>query len=174
MRHEFTAGLEIRAAADGTGAIAGYAAVWNKRDTFGDVIQPGAFARSLAEHRAAGTRPLLLRDHNPRLIVGVWQDVAEDATGLRVSGQIILETRDGADAHALLKGGAMDGLSIGFRTRRATPTRGGRIVADMDLFEISLVGRPAQALARLSSIRAASEIPTLAADIRRLTVKLKG
>lgn len=171
---ERSVGLELRFAPDQAGVVTGYAAVWNRRDVFGDLVQPGAFARSLAAHRAAGTRPLMLRSHDPRLIVGTWQDISEDATGLKVTGTLVLESRDGADTHALLKAGAMDGLSIGFRTRRATPAKGGgRLVHQVDLFEISLVGRPAQHLARVASVRAAPDFPGLAADIRRFTAQLR-
>lgn len=175
MALEQNAGVELRFHPNEAGIITGYAAVWNRADAFGDLVQPGAFAKSLAAHKAAGTRPLMLRGHDPHLIVGAIQDLTEDAKGLKVIGGLVLESRDGADAHALLKAGAMDGLSIGFVTKRATPVKGGgRLVHEVDLIEISLVGRPAQALARVASVRSAPHLAGLADDIRRSTAKLRG
>jgi HK97 family phage prohead protease len=175
MQLEQAGGIELRFAPDQTGTISGYAAVWGRRDAFGDVIQRGAFAASLAAHRAAETRPLMLRGHDPRLIVGTWTGIEEDATGLKVTGSLVLESRDGADTHALLKAGAMDGLSIGFRTVKATPQAGGRLVQQIDLIEVSLVGRPAQPAARVASVRSASLNPAaagLAVFIRQCAGKL--
>ena len=91
------------------GAISGYAAIWGRRDPTGTSLRPGAFAASLAAHRAAGTRPLMLWSHDPREPVGVWTDVREDATGLRVEGRLVLDATAGRDAHAMVRAGAIDG-----------------------------------------------------------------
>jgi Escherichia/Staphylococcus phage prohead protease len=176
MELERTPGIELRFTGDQAGTITGYAAVWNQRDTFGDIVQPGAFARSLDAHKVAATRPLMLRGHDPNAIVGTWKQIVEDDKGLHVTGNLALESRDGADAHALVKAGAMDGLSIGFRTVRAKPQPGlGRLVQEMELIEISLVGRPAQTLARLTSVRSLNpELAGLASDVRRAAARLNG
>ena len=105
MRVEKAAGTELRFAPDETtGAISGYGAIWDKRDAYGDALRPGAFARSLQAHRAAGTRPMMLWAHDPAHPVGVWTDVREDATGLRVEGRLVLDATAGRDAHAMLQG----------------------------------------------------------------------
>lgn len=178
MQLEKAAGIEVRFAPDAAGTFSGYAAVWGKRDAFGDVLQPGAFAKSLAAHKANGTRVLMLRGHDPSEVIGTWQGVQEDATGLRVDGRLVLETRSGAEAYALMKAEAIDGLSIGFRTIRATATQGGgRLVHELDLIEVSLVACPAQPAARITGIRSIPEHPALAglaSDIRRATARLKG
>lgn len=177
MAVEKTAGVEVRFAPDQPGTITGYAAVWGHRDTFGDVVQRGAFAKTLAAHRAAGTRPLMLWAHDPTKPIGTWTEMREDDTGLHVEGSLVLDSTQGRDAHALLKAQALDGLSIGFRTVRAqAATGGGRIVHEMELIEISLVARPAQAAARVSSIRSAPIHPAaagVAAFIRECAVKLR-
>lgn len=136
---------ELRFADGKDGVITGYAAVFNGLpDTYGDVIAPGAFARTLAEHKTADTRPLMLWQHDPSQPIGVWEDVREDGRGLAVKGRLVLETRAGAEAYALLKAGALSGLSIGFRTRKAeTRAGGGRLLKAADIIEISLVSRPA-------------------------------
>lgn len=173
---EKSAGIETRFAPEETGTISGYAAVWGKRDLYGDVVQRGAFAKSLAAHQASGTRPLMLWAHDPARPVGVWSEIREDATGLHVTGTLVMDSTAGRDAHAMLKAQAIDGLSIGFKTVRAAPTAGGRIVHEMELIEISLVSRPAQAAARVASVRSAPfrpEAAGLAAFIRQCAGKLR-
>lgn len=173
-----TGNLELRFA-DGTdGSISGYAAVFNgPPDSYGDVIAPGSFAGSLAEHKAAGTRPLLLWQHDPMQPIGVWEDVREDGRGLAVKGRLVLETRAGAEAYALLKAGALSGLSIGFRTKKAeTRAGGGRLLKAADIIEISLVSRPAQVRARVTGIKAADAAPLaagLAAHLRAAAARIK-
>jgi len=108
----------------------------------------------LAQHSAAGTRPLLLWSHDPARPIGVWTSVHEDAAGLRVEGRLTLDARDGADAFALLKAGALNGLSIGFRTRDAERLPGGgRLLKAVDLIEVSVVALPAAPQARVISVK---------------------
>ena len=170
---------ELRFADDTSGTISGYAAVFNgPPDSYGDVIAPGAFAASLTEHKAAGSRPLLLWQHDPTQPIGVWEEVREDAKGLAVTGRLVLETRAGAEAYALLRAGALSGLSIGFLTKKAeTRPGGGRLLKAADLIEISLVSRPAQSRARVTGVKAADAAPLaagLAASIRACAERLKG
>lgn len=175
MRNETTAGVETRFAPEETGIVTGYAAVWGKRDAFGDIIERGAFTATLAEHRAAGTRPLMLWGHDPNRPVGTWTELREDATGLHVTGKLVMDSTAGRDAFAMLKAQALDGLSIGFRTERATPRKGGRNVHKVRLIEISLVTLPAQPAAR-ASVRSATHPAAagLAAFIRRCAGTLGG
>jgi HK97 family phage prohead protease len=131
--------LEIRfAPPDDKGVISGYAAVWGKVDAYGDILEPGAFAASLAAHKSAGSRVLMLRSHDPSRPIGAWDSVEEDNRGLKVSGRLVLDSVDGRDAFALMRGNALDGLSIGFRTVKATKLAGsGRRMHAMNLVEIS-------------------------------------
>ncbi len=168
--------LETRFSTAEDGTFEGYASVWGIRDSYGDVVKAGAFAASLTGHKAAGTKPLMLWMHDPSEPVGVWEEVAEDAKGLRVKGRLVLETRRGAEAHALLKAGALDGLSIGFRTVKAsTQAGGGRLLEAADLIEISLVTRPANGAARVTGIKSAADaanVAAVAASIRRAAATL--
>lgn len=173
----FGPAVEVRFAQGDEGAIEGYAAVFGKSDSFGDVIAPGAFAASLAQHRAANTRPLLLWSHNVDQPIGIWDAIEEDRRGLKVSGRLVLDSTGGRDAHALLKAGAMDGLSIGFMTKKATMLpNGGRRVEAMDLIEVSIVARPAQGAARVISVKSAAHaVPDaagLAAFIRQCAARV--
>lgn len=170
-----TRDVEVRLAPDDAGAITGYAAVWGQRDAYGDVVTPGAFSKSLEQHRAAGTMPLMLWSHDPARPVGVWTGMTEDDKGLKVEGRLIMDATPGRDAHAFIKAGAVNGLSIGFRTTKAVKTPGGgRRVDGMDLIEVSLVTRPAQPAARITSVRSETATAGLAATIRRCAETIRG
>jgi HK97 family phage prohead protease len=130
------------AAPDDAGQITGLAAGFGDGlvDAYGDVIAKGAFAQSIRAHKAAGTMPAMLWQHDTSEPIGVWTDLVEDATGLRVSGQINVETQRGREALSLLKQGAFRGLSIGFVAKKAEPLKGGlRRLTEIELWEISLV-----------------------------------
>ncbi|WP_062208029.1 HK97 family phage prohead protease [Aureimonas sp. AU12] len=152
------------AAPDESGIFTGLAAVHTEPNSHGETIRFGAFKRTLAEHKRAGTRPLMLRDHDPRAIVGVWETIVETDKGLAVTGRFIRETAGGAEAYALVKAGAVNGLSIGFRARADTRgPNGSRIITDIDLVEISLVGLPSAARARIKTIHSQHGRPSSAA-----------
>lgn len=132
------------------GEIQGYGAVFNEPDICGDTIKPGAFKNSIAKRR-----PRMLWQHNPSNVIGVWKEIEEDRKGLRVLGQLNLETQLGRELHALMKQKAVDGLSIGYQTIRAErPDRGAttRTLLEVDLWEISAVTFPMQALAKIDGV----------------------
>lgn len=128
------------AAATVDGLIEGYASLFGKVDSGGDEVASGAFAASLATR---GGPIKMLWQHDPAQPIGVWDDVREDGLGLRVGGRIVTEVRAGAEALALMRAGAVDGLSIGYRTVRAARKKdGGRRLLEIELWEISLVTFP--------------------------------
>jgi HK97 family phage prohead protease len=131
--------------------FAGYAAVFDRPDSGGDVVRAGAFARAVA-HGAVGV-PLLWQ-HDPKRPVGVIERIAEDARGLRVIGRLSVDTQNAREAAALLKERALNGLSFGYRVRASKPGRGTvkRELTDVDLVEISLVTFPMQRLARVHAL----------------------
>lgn len=147
--------LNIRFDASGDeGVFTGHAVIFDERNSHNETVQRGAFKRSLAEHKAAGTRPLMLWSHNPSEIIGVWTNITEDATGLAVSGKIVTSTTRGREAYDLLRAGALNGLSIGFRARGDKRAANGvRVLTDIDLAEISIVGLPSAGRARITSVR---------------------
>lgn len=148
--------LSIRATGD-DGSVEGYGSVFGLKDTYDDVIKPGAFAASINEHRAAGTMPAMLWQHDPSEPIGVWTDMAEDDKGLRVKGRLVLESERGRAAHALLKAGALNGLSIGFMAKEWSYDRDSevRTLIGIDLWEVSMVTFPAQRQARVTSVKSA-------------------
>lgn len=123
--------------------FAGYAALFDIADAGRDTIRRGAFAKTLA----ARDRPLpLYWQHRPDQPIGVVEQAAEDARGLRVIARI---DRPGSRAAALLAAGKVSGLSFGFRTRAARQSPEGRELLEIDLFEVSLVTHPLQHGARV-------------------------
>ncbi len=130
--------------------IEGYASLFWTRDLNDDVAAPGAFSASLARTGAAGIR--MLHQHETDEPVGVWDEAVEDGKGLFVRGRIIETTPRGRLAAALVRAGALDGLSIGFRTVKARPDEGGRlrVLTEVELWEVSLVTFPMLPGARLT------------------------
>ncbi|MFN4020664.1 MAG: HK97 family phage prohead protease [Erythrobacter sp.] len=123
--------------------FAGYAALFDIADAARDTIRRGAFARTLAER--TGPLPLYWQ-HRPDQLLGVIEQVSEDARGLRVVARI---DRPDSRAARLLANRQVDGLSFGFRTRSARQSPGGRELLEIDLFEVSLVTHPLQHAARV-------------------------
>lgn len=142
------AGLTVR---DGQ-VIEGYASLFGKRDQGGDVVRPGAYAGSLKRLAAAGRRVKMLWQHDPTQPIGVWDELREDATGLWVRGRILAEVEKGREAAALLAAGAIDGLSIGYRTVTSQrDAQGQRLLTELELWEVSLVTFPMLPEARVSA-----------------------
>ncbi|MFN3953158.1 MAG: HK97 family phage prohead protease [Pararhodobacter sp.] len=132
--------------------VAGYASVFGRRDRGGDTVMPGAYAAALARLEAAGGRVRMLWQHDPAQPIGLWDEVREDHHGLWVKGRILTEVARGRDVAALLAAGAVDGLSIGYRTLRAEALPGGgRRLLELELWEVSLVTFPMLAAARVGT-----------------------
>lgn len=132
--------------------IEGYASLWGVEDLKGDVVAEGAFSESLRRTGADGVR--MLHRHEPRSVVGLWDEVVEDGRGLFVRGRIIAGSVEGRLAQGLARAGAMDGLSIGFRTAAARREGRLRVLSRIDLREVSLVAFPALEEARFRIVRA--------------------
>lgn len=155
----FDVGFEIKAVnADGT--VEGYGSVFGVRDNYDDVIAKGAFIQSLKDHKAAGTMPAMLWQHDADKPIGVWTEMVEDEKGLRIKGQLAMETVKGKEAHALLKMGALNGLSIGFMSKEWSYDRDTevRTLTAIDLWEVSLVTFPANEKARVTNVKSADEL----------------
>ncbi len=137
------------------GSFEGYASVFGAEDQGGDVVMPGAFRASLARRGAADIR--MLFQHDPAQPIGAWEAIREDARGLYVRGRLTLDVARAREILALMREGALDGLSIGFRTRKAMrdARTGQRRLYEIDLWEISVVTFPMLPGARVSAVKAA-------------------
>ncbi|MEO1549381.1 MAG: HK97 family phage prohead protease [Pseudomonadota bacterium] len=164
MQHQVFHGLETKYCAFGEdmalkgGTIEGYASVFGLADQGGDVVAPGAYQGAL---KAAQAPVRMLWQHDPTQPIGVWDEVCEDARGLYVRGRLLTEVQRGREALALLEAGAIDGLSIGYRTKKAEARAAGRTLLEIELWEVSVVTFPMLPQARVST----SEGDTLAQEL---------
>jgi len=154
------------------GSFSGYASLFGRVDLGKDVIERGAFARSLRDRGAKNIR--MLFQHDPNEPIGVWTEIAEDARGLFVRGRLATDVGRAREVLSLMRGGALDGLSIGFRTVRAKKDvdSGVRRVLEADLWEISVVTFPMQPDARVHAVKgygSGGELPTIRQFERWLT-----
>ena len=140
----FGEGLEMQ---DGA-VIEGYASLFGAPDQGGDVVQSGAYTQSLQ----SGRRIKMLWQHDPALPIGVWDEVREDGRGLYVKGRILTGVAKGREAAELIGAGAIDGLSIGYRTvKSAKNDKGQRVLSELELWEVSLVTFPMLPSARVAA-----------------------
>lgn len=160
--HEYLAPRFVKfAPTDTPGAFVGFASTFGgKPDSYGDVVDRGAFLKSLAQHETARTRPAMLWAHDSHEPIGVWDSLAETDEGLEVRGRLTLEVARARDAYHLMKVGAL-ALSIGFQIRPGGAKRndGVRHLTDLELIEVSAVALPANTNARITAVKTAFENP---------------
>lgn len=146
-------------------AISGYASLFGEPDQGGDIVLPGAYCAALSKLQAAGRQVKFLWQHDPGEPIGVWDEVREDEKGLFVTGRLLTETQRGREAAALIDAGAIDGLSIGYRTVKAErDAKGQRLLAELELWEVSLVTFPMLPKARIGA-KAETPEPDLAQNL---------
>jgi len=131
------------------GVITGYGSVFDELDSYGDRVVPGAFAESLKERM-----PKMLWQHDMWEPLGRWTEAREDSKGLYLKGKLTTATTRGRDAYELIKDGALDGLSIGYRTRDYEMAGEDRLLRKVDLYEVSLVTIGANSKALISDVKA--------------------
>jgi HK97 family phage prohead protease len=160
LEHKFCQlGTDLAVTQDAKGAvIEGYASLFGKCDQGGDVVQSGAYGASLGRIAAKGGNVKMLWQHDPGQPIGIWDEVREDDKGLWVKGRILTDVARGAEAAALVEAGAIDGLSIGYRTIKAKKNdKGNRLLSELELWEVSLVTFPMLPDARVDA--KGSELP---------------
>src|SRR5258708_22905382 len=162
--------LDLKAIAD-EGTFTGYASLFGVTDLGGDSVQPGAFTKSLKSKPASKVK--MLRGHDTSEPIGVWTSIVEDARGLKATGQLILDTIKGRETYALLKAGALDGLSIGYRTKKDSFDRTNKIrmLNELELHEISIVTFPMLPTATISRVKH-SDFSRLVSATNRATAAL--
>ena len=152
---------------DADGTFSGYASLFGRVDLAKDVVEHGAFTASLRKRGAAGVR--MLFQHDPNEPIGAWTGIREDERGLFVRGRLATEVGRAREVLSLMRGKALDGLSIGFRTVRAKADagRGVRRILEADLWEISVVTFPMLPEARVAQVK--GRLPTVREFERWLT-----
>lgn len=148
------------------GFFSGYGAVFGNVDWYNDVILPGAFKASLEKWQSKNKMPPVLWNHNDSEPIGVYTQIYEDEKGLFVEGKLLIDDVPRAKStYALLKAGAIDGLSIGYSTKKANQQGNGvRELIEVDVGEISIVTQPANDRSLITSVKNKledGELPTL-------------
>ena len=138
------------------GFVEGYASLFGEIDQARDMVMPGAFAQTL-RNRGLRRIPMLFQ-HDPAEPVGIWLELREDFRGLFARGRLIPDVQRAKELLALVRAGAIDGLSIGYRTQtaRIDPRTRVRKLHRVDLWEISIVTFPLLTSARVHAVKAAN------------------
>nr|WP_026479345.1 HK97 family phage prohead protease [Ahrensia sp. 13_GOM-1096m] len=159
MEHAF---FETKMLANDDGTITGMAWPFATPDRVGDWIEKGAFSKA--------NLPLpMLFAHDQQEPLGAWTGAKETDEGLELTGKLLVgEVNRAREVSALIKAGAIRGLSIGFITKKASPRAGGgRTITDLELFEASLVSVPMHQGAQIRSAKSGIEALQLAEAINR-------
>ena len=135
------------------GVIEGYAAVFGNIDRGMDKLLPGAFAKGLAAAQKAGRTIKMLWQHDPSWPIGVWDELTEDARGLKAKGRLIMGVPKAQEVYALMKGGAIGGLSMGYMTLKHGYEGDVRILQEVDLYEVSPVTFPMNEKAKITAVK---------------------
>lgn len=149
------------------GLFTGYGSVANVVDSYNEIVAPGAFKKSLAELKLKNRKVPVLWQHRSSEPIGVYDELVEDEAGLRVKGRLLVDhVAQAKEAHALMRAGAVTGLSIGYWVRQSSydEKTGVRTLLEVDLIEVSLVTFPANDDARIDAVKfklAHGELPTL-------------
>ena len=137
------------------GRFSGYGSIFGNKDLGNDVVVSGAFSKSLRKRKAKQVK--MLWQHKQDIPIGVFDSISEDGDGLAVKGRLALGTQMGREAYELMKMGALDGLSIGYKAdpdkQDYDARRRRRMLKEVDLMEISLVTFPMNPKARVSSVK---------------------
>lgn len=147
----------------GPGTFEGYGSVFGVKDSYGDIVEPGAFADSIASWRARGKLPPMLWQHKASEPIGVYTEMREDSRGLYVEGRLLVEDDPLAKrALAHIKAGSIGGLSIGFMVgaegERYDKATGINHLTKLDLWEVSPVTFPANIEAGFDGVRSADGV----------------
>jgi len=155
--------FELKREPDADGVFEGYASVFGIVDQGMDVVERGAFTKTLGQRKVK-----LLWQHDVHQPIGVWEEIREDEKGLFVKGRILKDVRQGAEAIALMKAGALDSMSIGYTTKMATEEGSGAIrkLLEVDLFEISLVTFPMLPDAKITAVKSIKTIREFESALR--------
>jgi len=149
--------FKIKSEDEEEGIFEGYASIFGNKDLGNDVVEEGAFVKSLRKRKAKNVK--MLWQHKTDMPIGIYESISEDGEGLKVRGRLALGTQGGRDAYELLKMGAIDGLSIGYKADPAKQyyddRKRKRHLKELDLMEISLVTFPMNPKAQIQAVKGA-------------------
>jgi HK97 family phage prohead protease len=151
----FETSCELKAESEQEGTFVGYGSIFGNKDLGNDIVEKGAFLKSINDRGARGVK--MLWQHKTDAPIGIFNEIREDNKGLRVEGQLAMGTQGGREAYELMKMGALDGMSIGYKADPAKqiydPKGKKRHLKELDLMEISLVTFPMNTRARIQAVK---------------------
>lgn len=155
---------------DEYGYFCGYASVFNVIDQQKDIIKQGAFAKSIRSPK----KVKLLWQHLTEKPIGVVEELKEDSHGLYIKAKLLLDVAKGREVYALIKSGAINGLSIGYTIKDYSYDAGGvRHIKDLSLMEVSVVTFPANTSAGIIQVKGKNNIAMLSNVLDRAIEKLR-
>lgn len=149
--------LKLKSVSD-NGEFEGYGSVFGVKDSYDDVVVPGAFSKSLEAWREKKSLPAMLWQHRMDEPIGIYTDMKEDDVGLYVKGRLLIDDDPLAKrAHAHMKAGSLTGLSIGYMLKdwEYDRTKEVFLLKEIDLWEVSPVTFPSNDEARISDVKSA-------------------
>jgi hypothetical protein len=155
----FDAPLTIKSVNE-SGEFEGYGSIFGNKDSYADIIMPGAFQKSLSAWAEKGRLPAMLWQHRMDEPIGIYTEIKEDEVGLYVKGRLLIDDDPLARrAHGHMKAGSLTGMSIGYMLGDWEYSRDKEawMVKEVDLWEVSLVTFPANEEARISNVKTALE-----------------
>lgn len=152
-----TKSLEFKAEISEDGTFSGYCSVFDNTDSYGEVVKKGAFLTSLNVWQSKNKMPPILWQHSRSDVIGVWTTLYEDEKGLYGEGKLLInDVAKAREAYALIKNGAIDGLSIGYHTKKWAFNEDDDVLEllELDLKEVSIVTFPANADSTVDNVKA--------------------
>ena len=142
--------FQINVIEESTGVITGYGSVFGNIDSWGDVVEKGAFLRTIEQRKIP-----ILWQHNSDEPIGLWDEISEDDYGLKMRGHLLIDdVAKAKEAYALVKSGVVNGLSIGYIPKDYSyDVENYRHISDVNLYEVSLVTFPANEKAIITDIK---------------------
>lgn len=154
---------EVKMGAEGSLQFSGYASVFDGLDSYGDTIKAGAYKNTITDRE----RPVQLRWNHFGPVIGKFTEMYEDEKGLFVSGELTKGHSVAEDTAALLRHGAISGLSIGYSVKDSEQQGVVRVLKDIELFEISIVETPADNNAHIQTVKSATDLKDVEAILRQ-------
>lgn len=156
VKEQRTFCLKIKALSE-SGEFTGYASTFGNIDLGGDIVEPGAFKKTLNESK--GKIPIL-DHHDPERHIGWNLSAAEDEHGLLVTGKLDLNVQIARERYSLMKMaqevGGETGLSIGYQTIKSEPDKSNpyvRRLKEIRLLEYSVVVFPMNPSAGIETVK---------------------
>lgn len=154
---------EVKMGAEGSLQFSGYASVFDGLDSYGDTIKAGAYKGTITDRE----RPIQLRWNHSGPVIGKFTEIYEDEKGLYVAGELTKGHSVAEDTAALLRHGAISGLSIGYSVKDSEQQGVIRVLKDIELFEISVVETPADNNAHIQTVKSAENLKDVEAILRQ-------